>query len=87
MKLEIERKFIVKSLPTIQPDDVHEIEQYYFKNDKGVWERARTYHSEKTGDMYIHTVKKSVSKGVNMEDEYEMTKKEFDLFKKNCFKK
>jgi len=87
MKLEIERKFIVKSLPKIEPDDVHEIEQYYFKNDKGIWERARTYHSEKTGDMYIHTVKKSVSKGVNMEDEHEMTKQEFDKFKKNCFKK
>jgi CYTH domain-containing protein len=84
MKLEIERKFIVKSLPKIKEDDVHQIEQYYFKNEKGVWERARTYHSDKTGDMYIHTVKKSVSKGVNMEDEYEMTKEQFESFRKKC---
>lgn len=42
MKLEIERKFIVKSLPSINPDDIFSIEQYYFKNQEGVWERART---------------------------------------------
>ena len=82
--LEIERKFIVKSLPNIKPDDVHEIEQYYFKNELGIWERARTYHSEISGDKYIHTVKTSVSKGINIEDEYEMTKDEFDKFKNKC---
>ena len=87
MKLEIERKFIVKSLPKVKPDDIYEIEQFYFKNDKGIWERARTYHSEKSGNMYIHTIKKTVSKGVNMEDEHELTKEQFDNFKNKCFQK
>lgn len=87
MKIEIERKFIVKSLPSIQPDDVFEIEQYYLKNSKGIWERARTYHSEKSGDCFIHTIKKSVSKGVNMEDEHEMSEEEFEVFKKKCYEK
>jgi CYTH domain-containing protein len=85
MKLEIERKFITKSLPKIKPDDKFDIEQYYFKNEKGIWERARTYHSDISGYMYIHTVKKSVSKGVNLEDEYEMTKDEFEKFREKCF--
>lgn len=84
MKLEIERKFIVKSLPSIEPDDVFNIEQYYLKNEQGIWERARTYHSEKTGDSYIHTIKKSVMKGVNMEDEKNLTKKQFEKFKEKC---
>jgi CYTH domain-containing protein len=87
MNLEIERKFILKSLPNIKEDDILEIEQFYFKNKSGIWERARTYHSEKTGDKYVHTIKKSVSKGVNYEDEYEMTKDEFLEFKNICFTK
>ena len=83
-KLEIERKLLVKSLPQIKEDYVYQIEQYYFKNTQGIWERGRTYHSDKTGDMYIHTVKKSISKGVNMEDEYEMTKEDFEKFRLKC---
>jgi CYTH domain-containing protein len=86
-KLEIERKFLLKSMPSIEPDNVYEIEQYYLKNNKGVWERARTYHSEKTGDQYIHTIKKSIGKGINMEDEREMSPKEFQDFKKLCMSK
>lgn len=85
MKLEIERKFLVKSLPNKTPDDVYKIEQFYLKNSEGIWERARTYHSDKTGDKYIHTIKKSVSKGVNMEDEYEMTQEQFEEFRAKCY--
>ena len=33
MKLEIERKFLLKSIPTIKADQVVEIEQFYFKNE------------------------------------------------------
>lgn len=85
MKLEIERKFLVKSLPNKKFNDLFKIEQYYLKNSEGIWERARTYHSDKSGDMYIHTIKKSVSKGVNMEDEYEMTKDQFEEFRQKCY--
>jgi len=86
-KLEIERKFLLKSLPQIKEDDIFQIEQYYLKNKNGIWERARTYHSEISGDCYIHTIKRSISKGVNMEDEFEMTKDEFEKFKDMCLSK
>ena len=85
MKLEIERKFLLKSLPSINPTEIIKIEQYYHKNDSGVWERARSWNSNVNGMRYIHTVKKSVSKGVNLEDEYFMTKEEFNSFKETCF--
>lgn len=84
MKLEIERKFLLKAMPNKEPDDVFLIDQYYLKNKEGIWERARTYHSEKSGDTYIHTIKKSVSKGVNIENEKELTKEQFEDFKNNC---
>ena len=83
-KLEIERKFLLKELPDNVADEVITIDQYYWKNKSNIWERARTYHSDKSGDSYIHTIKKSVSKGVNMEDEFELTKDEFENFKNNC---
>lgn len=84
MKLEIERKFLLKAMPSKSPDDTFVIDQYYFKNKEGVWERARTYHSDKSGDTYIHTIKTSVSKSVNIEDEKEITKKEYEDFKSKC---
>ena len=65
-------------------DDIFAIEQYYLKNESGIWERARTYHSEISGDSYIHTIKKTISKGVNIEDEKEWTKGEFEVFRKKC---
>lgn len=86
MNLEIERKFLLKSLPEIQPDQVVEIHQFYFKNLTGVWERARSWSSS-NGDMkYIHTIKKSVSKSANLEEEYFMTLKQFNAFKSKCYK-
>jgi CYTH domain-containing protein len=84
MKLEIERKFLLKAMPSKTPDDIFAIDQYYLKNKEGIWERARTYHSEKSGDTYIHTIKKSVSKGVNIEDEKDLTKEQFEDFKQKC---
>jgi CYTH domain-containing protein len=85
MKLEIERKFLLKSLPSIKPTEIINIQQYYYKNDSGIWERARTWNSNLNGLKYIHTIKKSVSKGVNLEDEHEMTEEEFLSFKDKCF--
>jgi CYTH domain-containing protein len=83
-KIEIERKFLLKSLPNIKADDKFVINQYYLKNKSNIWERARTYHSEKSGDSYIHTIKKQISKSVNLEDENEMSELEFLDFKKKC---
>lgn len=86
-KLEIERKFLLKSLPNVKHDDVLKIDQYYFKNSKGIWERARVFQSEVTGEYsYIHTIKKTLSKSVNIEEERDLTKDEFEDFKKKCLK-
>jgi len=82
--IEIERKFLLKKMPSIEPDEILDIEQYYWENSDGVWERARTYHSNINGDSYIHTIKTSVSKGISMEDESQMTKEEFEIFKNKC---
>lgn len=86
-KIEIERKFLLKSIPSIEPDDIYQIDQFYLKNKKGIWERARTYHSNISGDMYIHTIKKTIGKGINIEDEKELTYDEFLEFKNKCFSK
>ena len=84
VKIEIEKKFLLKSLPKKEPIDIIRIEQWYWKNKNGIWERARTYHSDKTGDKYIHTIKKNIGKGVNEEDEKFLTKEEFESFVLVC---
>ena len=86
MKIEIERKFLLKSLPKITPQQSIKIDQYYLKNSSGIWERARTWESSLGETKYIHTIKKSVSKGVNIEDEHFMTSQEFKEFKNKCLK-
>ena len=84
MKLEIERKFLLKSMPDIPPAEIVKIDQFYLKNDIGTWERARSWDSNTKGKSWIHTVKKSVSKGVNLEDERSLKEKEFKEFKSKC---
>ena len=84
MKLEIERKFLLKSIPSIVPLEKVKIDQYYYKNSDGIWERCRSWESDIKGTRYIHTVKKSISKGVNIEDEKDVSLKEFKKFKSKC---
>lgn len=84
--IEIEKKFILKSLPQREPDYIFDIDQYYYKNNQGIWERARTYHNELLGDRWVHTIKKSVSKGVNLEDERDLSRQEWEDFIKKCKK-
>lgn len=82
--LEIERKFILKAMPEKKPDDVVSIEQWYWKNQMGVWERARTWNSCVEGESWMHTIKKSISKGVSLEDEKSLSREEFESFKELC---
>jgi CYTH domain-containing protein len=86
MKIEIERKFLLKSLPKKTPDQSVDIDQFYLKTPSGIWERARTWFSSNGDRKYIHTIKKNISKGVNIEDEYLMTEEDFLKFKEKCFK-
>ena len=84
MKLEIERKFLLKSMPIVKEDEVVQIEQWYWKNSFGIWERVRTWFSDKGERRWIHTIKKNISKGVNIEYEKDITESEFKDFINIC---
>lgn len=84
MKIEIEKRFLLKSIPEKDPDEKIKIEQWYFKNPNGVWERVRKCISNLHGEYFIHTIKKSVSVGVNMEDEKIISKLQYEDFINNC---
>lgn len=82
--IEIERKFLLKSLPKIEPTDSIKIEQLYLKRGI-IWERLRSWESTKNGKKkWIHTIKTSVGKGVNLEEEKLVTEDEFKEFKREC---
>ena len=82
--LEIERKFLLKAMPDKDPTEIVDIDQWYWKNKKGIWERARSWESSTKGIRWIHTVKKTISRGVSLEDERDMTQEEFDKFVLRC---
>lgn len=84
MNIEIERKFLLKSIPSRKPDEIIEIFQWYYKNDQGIWERVRSCYSDIKGFYFIHTIKKSISPGVNEEDEKIITSQDFNEFIKKC---
>lgn len=87
MPLEIERKFLLKTLPSLDAKDSIKIEQLYLKNGN-IWERVRSWESIKTGEKkWIHTVKTSMGKGINMEDEKLISEEEFLDFKNLCLTK
>lgn len=82
--IEIERKFLLKAMPEVLPTEVVKIDQFYFKNKEGVWERVRQWNSNVYGKKWIHTVKTKLSDFSNEEIERELTKKEYEEFKKRC---
>jgi CYTH domain-containing protein len=84
MNIEIERKFLLKALPIKTPIDRIKINQWYRKNSKEIWERARSCYSDEKGIYFIHTVKNSVKIGVNEEIERDLTAEEFNFFVKKC---
>jgi len=84
--IEIERKFLLKSLPDIEPVDKIKITQYYYKNPEGVWERARQMDYRTKGKKYVHTVKTRISDMSSDEQEKEITKAEFLSFRRKCIK-
>ncbi len=83
-KLEIERKFLLKAMPNKKPTEIVKIDQWYWKNKKGIWERARSWVSSNGSTKWIHTIKKTVGKGVNLEYEHEISKDEFEFFVDRC---
>jgi CYTH domain-containing protein len=81
--IEIERKFLLKAVPDLKPTEVIKIKQWYLKVE-GIWERARSMESSIYGIKWVHTIKTRISDISNLEEEWDMTKKEFDDFVKRC---
>jgi CYTH domain-containing protein len=82
--IEIERKFLLKAMPDVLPTEVVKIDQFYFKNKEGVWERVRQWNSNLYGKKWIHTIKTKISDFSNEEIEKDITKLEYEEFKKKC---
>jgi len=82
--IEIERKFLLKAMPDVLPTEVVKIDQFYFKNKEGVWERVRQWNSNLYGKRWIHTIKTKISDFSNEEVEKDITKLEYEEFKKGC---
>lgn len=83
MKIEIERKFLLKSLPEQKPLEIIKVKQWYLKID-GIWERVRSMDSSIGTKKWVHTVKTKISDMSSEEAEREITKKEFSQFVKRC---
>jgi CYTH domain-containing protein len=81
--IEIERKFLLKSIPDRKPTETIRIKQWYLKVD-GIWERARSMESSLFGKKWMHTIKTRISEISNLEEERELSKEEFDDFIKRC---
>ena len=77
--LEIEKRLLLKRLPLHDElfDEIHFIEQYY--TPTGRYRHVEMYSNKNNKEItkYIHTIKKSVSKGVNEEIEVEISLSEF----------
>lgn len=82
--IEIERKFLLKAMPDVLPTEVVKIDQFYFKNKEGVWERVRQWNSSLYGKKWVHTIKTKISDFSNEEVEKDITKLEYEEFKKEC---
>lgn len=81
MNIEIERKFLLRQLPDCKWDDILIIDQFYHKNIKNYWDRYRKLESRLDQKIqYQHTIKTTISKGVNQEIESFLTK---EVFEKN----
>jgi CYTH domain-containing protein len=81
--IEIERKFLLKSIPDGKPSETIKIKQWYLKVD-GIWERARSMESNISGIKWVHTIKTRISDSSNIEEERDLSKDEFDDFVKRC---
>ena len=81
--IEIERKFLLKSIPDGKPSETIKIKQWYLKVD-GIWERARSMESNISGIKWVHTIKTRNSDSSNIEEERDLSKDEFDDFVKRC---
>lgn len=76
--LEIERRWVIKCLPDLKFDDLLHITQYYTP-----WGRFRKSYNGSVF-TYYHTVKKTISAGVNEEIEETISKDDYENAIKNA---
>jgi CYTH domain-containing protein len=77
--IEIERKFVLKSLPEFE-DICYKTEecQVYYREENGIWIRAtKIKNSEQEDFIYIQTIKSFISKGTVNEKEKYLTEEEY----------
>ena len=85
MNIEIERKYLLRSLPDLKWDEIYIVDQFYRKT-KNIWIRYRKLESKINGDIkYQKTIKKTISKGISSEDESYVTLLEFNKFISLCY--
>ena len=82
MKIEIERRFLMKALPPQLKESTYKIEQYYGTDFIGDF-RIRQQVSNKKTD-YILTRKKNIGLGTFEEDEMDITIEMFNLRLNKC---
>jgi len=76
--LEIERRWIIKHLPDLKFDDLLHIKQYYTPHGRF----RKSFNG--SAFTYYHTVKKTISPGVNEEIENTITPFEFEAAIRNA---
>lgn len=70
--IEIERRFILRSAPALQPQHSLEIFQKYAADG---WRYRQQQHGDATS--YFKTRKTSLGKGINHEEEFEISEHDF----------
>lgn len=75
--MEIERKFLVKSLPDISQIQPIRYERYYLRSDVGTQERI-----QKKGDKYEREILRTISNLQRTKEKQTITQEEFDELKK-----
>ena len=86
MEYEIERKFLLKILPNVKYNKTYSIYQYYLEDDGDWTDRIRKVSSS-DAIIYLRTRKLKVSRLANEEDEFEITREEYEELKKSCVSK
>ena len=76
--LEIERRWVIKCLPDVKFDDLLHIKQYYTPSGRF----RKSYNG--SDFTYYHTVKKTISPGINEEIENIITPFEFEAAIRNA---
>jgi CYTH domain-containing protein len=82
IKLEIERKYLLKRLPNLRYFKVLEITQYYLKDGSRI--RQSTELNSNGKSKFYLTKKNKIRMGVYEEDEKNISEKQFKMLSKNA---